>query len=125
MSMKKLLVAYDESKPTAGQGDFLVVVFESATPVFWGLRSHRTYTSGRVVFLGKQITQRDVFSKLVDSGRKIDSVDNTLKNLDDYLQQLESFKVGNVLAVATSGDDLGFQLMKIAEMPKLNVSKLP
>ncbi len=125
MTTRKLLVAYDESKPTAGQGDFLAIVLDGATPVFFGLRSRRTYRTGRMVFLGKAITARDVFAKLVDSGRKIESVDQALKNLIAYVQQLDGFKIGNVLGVEAKNGDPGFALVKVAEMPRSEGKKLP
>lgn len=123
MSTKKLLVAYDESKPTAGQGDFLAVVFEGATPVFFGLRSRRTYKTGRMVFLGKEITEKEVFAKLVDSGRKIESVDQTLANLTAYVQQLGSFKIGNVLGVVAKNGDSRFELIKVTETSQMSEPK--
>jgi len=125
MNTKKLLVAYDESKPTAGKGDFLAVVFEGTTPLFFGLKSHRVYKSGRMVFLGKEITAKDVFTKLVESGRKIESVDQALKTLIAFVQQLEGFKIGNVVAVDPKSSDPGFELIKVAEMPKSETRRLP
>jgi hypothetical protein len=99
MTTKKLLVAYEESKPTAGQGDFLALIFENATPVFFGLRSRRIYKSGRMVFLGKEITEKEIFAKLIDTGRKIESVEDTMANLAAYVQQLGTFRIGNVLSI--------------------------
>jgi hypothetical protein len=126
MITKKLLVAYNEAKPTSGQGDFLAVVFTDNKPVFFGLRSRRYYESGRMVFLGKEINEKDMFARLVDSGRKIKSIDETLKKLSVYIQQLGGFKIGNVITVALKNDEIGFELVKIAEMPKTELkSRLP
>jgi hypothetical protein len=116
---KKLLVAYDESKPAAEKGDFLVIIFEGTDPVFFGLKSRRTCKSGRMVFVGKEIRPEDIFAKLIDSGRKIENVDQTLKNITSYIRQLENFKIGNVVAIAAKNNDLGFELVKVAEMPKV------
>ena len=125
MNTKKLLVAYDESKPTTGKGDFLAVVFEGTTPVFFGMKSHRVYKSGRMVFVGKEITAKDIFAKLVDSGRKIESVDQALKTLTAYVQHLEGFKIGNVVTIAPKSSDPGFELVKVAEMPKSETKRFP
>jgi hypothetical protein len=125
MNTKKLLVAYDESKPTSGQGDFLAVVFEDESPVFFGLRSRRIHKAGRMVFLGKEVTEKEIFAKLVDSGRTIESVDKTLNNLAAYVQQLGGFKIGNVLGVAPKADEAGFALFKVAEKPKTEAKQLP
>ncbi len=123
MSTKKLLVAYDESMPTAGQGDFLAVVFEGTGPMLFGLRSRRIFKTGRVVFLGKEINENEVFVKLVDSGRKIESVDQALANIAAYIQQLASFKIGNVVGLVAKDGNPGFELIKIADTPRLSEAK--
>jgi hypothetical protein len=125
MNTKKILVAYDKSKPNNGKGDFLAVVFEAAKPVFLGLKSHRIYSSGRVVFVGREITEKDVFARLVDSGRKIENVDHALGVLGRYLGQLQSFKIGDVLTILPDNVEPGFRLEQIAEMSKIGVKKLP
>lgn len=125
MTTRKLLVAYDESRPDAGKGDFLAVVLEGNAPVFLGLRSKRTHKLGRMVFLGRDITDKDVFAKLVDAGRKIPSVDQTLRTLAAYVQQVGNFKIGNILTVVAKSGEPGFELVLVSEMPKTEVVKLP
>ncbi len=125
MSTKKLLIAYDESKLIAKKGDFLAVVFDGTNPIFFGLKSHCAYKSGCMVFLGKEITEKDIFAKLVDTGRKIESVDKTLKTIASYIQQLESFKIGNVVGITSKSGELGFELFKVSEMPQSRAKQLP
>ena len=60
LNTKKLLVAYDESKPTAEKGDFLAVLFEGTSPVFFGLKSHRAHKLERTVFVGKEISAKNI-----------------------------------------------------------------
>ena len=125
MNTKKLLVAYDESKPNGGRGDFLAVVFETNTPIFLGLRSRRIYTSGRMVYIGREITEKDVFAKLVDTGRKIESVEQTLRTLENYIQKLQEFRIGNLLSVEADAAS-GFRLVKLADSPPTtNITRLP
>jgi len=125
MSTNKLLVAYGESKPTAGRGDFLAVVFEETIPVFLGLKSHCIYKFGRMVFLGKEITTEALFAKLVETGRKIESVDRALKTTTAYVHQLEMFKIGNVITIESKKNDAGFELIKVAEMPATERKRIP
>jgi hypothetical protein len=125
MSTKKLLVAYDESKPSSGSGDFLVVVFEGATPVFFGLKSHRIYKFGKMVFLGKEIKMEDIFAKLVESRRKVDNVEQASKAITAYVHQLESFKIGNIVTIDPKNNDSGFELIKVAEMPATERKEIP
>jgi hypothetical protein len=125
MRTRKLLVAYDESKLSARKGDFLAVVFDETVPVFFGLKSRRVYKTGLTVFLGKEIEEKDLFAKLVDSGRKIASVNETLKVLADYIEKIEEFKIGNVVKIAPQVGKTGFGLLKIAEMPRSQPKNLP
>ena len=125
MNAKKLLVAYDESKLIARKGDFLAVIFDGTNPIFFGLKSRCAYKSGCVVFLGKEITEQDVFAKLVDTGRKIESVDKTLKTIAAYIQQIEGFKIGNVIGIMSKSGEPGFELLKISDMPQSKAKQLP
>ncbi len=67
---KKLLVAYDPSKPEATSSDFLVPVNDSTGLFLFGLRSKKCYEQGHMVYLGKSITVTDVAARLVDSAGK-------------------------------------------------------
>jgi hypothetical protein len=114
---KKLLVAFDPSDPDAGAGDFVVPVSEEGQISFVGLRSKKPSALGRMVYVGKDITVNDLFAKLVDSGRKIPSVNQTIKMLTDYVITLQEHKIGNILSVETTAPPDGFQLTKVANTP--------
>ncbi len=64
-----------------------------------------------------------MFAKLVDSGRKIESVDQTMANLAAYVQQLGSFKIGNVLSIVRKDGEPGFELIKIADTSRMSEPK--
>jgi hypothetical protein len=81
MTTKKLLVAFDPKKPDQRSSDFLVVVLEGTEPKLVGLKSKKTAVSGLMVYLGKEIKANDLFAKLVDTGRRIESVEQTLRTL--------------------------------------------
>lgn len=128
MKTKKILVGYDPAKPGKNAGDFLAVVFESSRPCFLGLRSRKVWQSGRMVYIGKDITEKDVFAKLIETGHRVEDVDQTLKTLETYLTQLQNYRIGNVLTIKEdpSGEH-EFQLVKTAEVATTNaaVRKLP
>lgn len=125
MKTKKLLVAFDESKPDGGAGDFLAVVYEQGTPHLLGLRTNRFWRSGRMVYIGKEITANDLLAKLINTGRNIESVERALSVLEDYVQQLQDFRIGNLLGMEPDVST-GFRLVKLADSPPVtNVSKLP
>jgi hypothetical protein len=118
MGMRRLLVAYDEARPSAGQGDFLAVVRVGGTPSLWGVRSRQFVQTGRMVFTGKDVEAEELFARLVDSGCKIENVQQTLTDLAAYLRLLGDLKLGNVVSLARTEDEPGFALTKIADMPK-------
>lgn len=125
MTTKKLLVAFDPKKPDQRSSDFLVVVLEDQQPKLLGVRSKKPAVSGLMVYLGKEITANDLFAKLVDTGRKIESVEQTLRVLENYIQKLQDYRIGNLVSVEADAAN-GFKLVKLADSPpSTNGSKLP
>ena len=116
MTTKKLLVAFDHQKPEKQSSDFLIVFSEAQEPKLFGLKSKKTFASGMMVYLGKEITANDLFAKLVESGRKIENVKKTVDVLQTYIQMLQDFRIGNILTVQSDGAS-GFKLLKLADTP--------
>jgi hypothetical protein len=117
-STKKLLVAFDPKMPDAGSGDFVVPVSDADGVSLVGLRSGKRCVWGRMVYLGREVTMNDLVARLVDSGRKIESVEVAIKLLGDYLTMLQEHKIGNVIALEpVEGEAAGFRLTKIANTP--------
>lgn len=118
MTTKKILVAFDPIRPRAQSGDFAVPVSVDGSVCLVGLSSGKPLSQGMMVFLGREITVNDVFAKIVDSGRKIASVDQTVKMIGDYLTMLQEHKIGNVVGLEEAPDSLeGFRLVKLANSP--------
>ncbi len=111
---KKLLVTFDPSDPDTGAGDFIVPISEDGRVIFIGMRSEKPSTLARMVYVGKDITVNDLFAKLVDSGRKIANVEQTVKILTDYVVMLQEYKIGNIVSVEASAAPDGFGITKIA-----------
>lgn len=122
---KKLLVSFDPKKPEARSSDFLVVVVEGAEAKLIGIKSKRPVESGLMIYLGKEITANDLFRKLVDTGQRFEDAEQTLQILEDYIYQLQPFRIGSVIGV--EGDaTVGFNLVKFADSPpRSNANKLP
>mgnify|MGYP000303555483 CR=1 FL=1 len=126
VTTKKFLVAYDSSEPHKASGDFLVPICDSTGLFLFGLTSKKTREQGVMVYIGKEVTVNDVFARLVDSGRKIEDVDQTLNALQAYLQMLQGYRIGNILAIEPSSDlPCGFRLKKIADRPPSKPINLP
>ncbi|MBP9825306.1 MAG: hypothetical protein KBF21_13865 [Thermoanaerobaculia bacterium] len=125
MTTKKLLVAFDPKKPNQRSSDFLVVVLEDAQPKLLGVKSKKPMVSGLMVYLGKEVTANDLFARLVDTGRAIESVEQTLRTLESYIQELQGFRIGNLVTVEADATN-HFKLVKLADSPPAtNVRRLP
>jgi hypothetical protein len=106
MAMKKILVAFDSQCQSQRSGDFVVPIRDGETALFWGLKSKKPSRHGMVVFVGQELGARDLFARLVDTGRKISSVDQCLNDLEIYLRCVSTIRLGDVLAIERQGSDL-------------------
>lgn len=123
---KKLLVAYGASDVGPRSGDFLALISDTTGYFLWGLKSNQPSERGMMVYTGREVTVNDVFAKLVNSGRKIDNVSQTLNCLEAYITMLQEFKIGNILAVEQRSDSAcGFKLIKVANAPPVKPLDLP
>ena len=114
------------SNPNAKSSDFLVPVVDEGSPQFIGVKSRKPADLGMMVYVGRDVTMNDLFAKLVDTGRKIASVDGTVKGIEAYLRMLQDHKIGNILSIkASSTEACGFQLEKVANSPGGAKSRLP
>jgi len=123
---KKLLVAFNPERPTAKSSDFLFPVAIGGEPKFLGLSSSKYFEYGMVVMAGKAVSVNDLFAKLVDSGRKVESVDETLESIGNYFELLKAFKIGNVLRLMNdSSSPSGIGLEKTSFKPLAKKKGLP
>lgn len=80
-----------------------------------GLKSGSESKFGMMVFVGRSVTENDLFSKLIDSGAAIANVDETLAMLRSYLEGLQTLKIGNVARLGppaeNDGQALGLELV--------------
>jgi hypothetical protein len=116
---KKLLVPFDPTKPRWNPNEFLVPCHADIGIGFRGLKNGQAYEFGRMVYIGKPITENDLFAKLVDSGAVISSVDDTLCLLRSYVEGLQSLKIGNVARIrsAKHGNHCEVEFELVANTP--------
>ena len=115
---KKLLVAFDPSRADIATSDFVVPILGPEGVEFFGLRSRKAAKLGRMVYVGREVTVNDLFAKLVDTGRKIPDVEQTLDMLTALVSRLAEYKIGNVLSIESATDEPGgFRLKRIANTP--------
>ncbi len=112
MTAKKLISPIDLEQPSKIIKGFLYPNFDSEKiNSFIELNKEKEWKTGIVVFTGKDINKSDLFAKIVDSGKKIKSVNDLLNNLENYLIQIKSFKIGDVVGVKETKE--GFEIFKI------------
>ena len=87
---KKLPVSLSYGTYQTAAHEFLIPALDDGIEGFEGLTSGKVFPYGAVSYLGKEITVGEVFAKLVDSDRKIDSVDKTIKLIEVYLRSFKS-----------------------------------
>lgn len=122
---KKMLVAFDPAKPKKASSDFLVPVLDNGEFVLFGTKSKRNTALGMVVFVGREVTVNDVFARLVDSGRKIPSVTETLEVISDYLRRVSGLKIGQFVQISGDASQGGFSLQEVKVAKPANKRSLP
>lgn len=111
MKSKKLLAAYGKEQEP-GSAEFLIPWFEDGEVNLIGVNTGKVYSSGLVVYLGREITENDVFAKLVDAGRTIPSVDRVLAGISRYFELLQGQKVGATVSISSEPVDFSFRPSK-------------
>lgn len=96
---RKLLVAFDPARPDCQTSDFLIPWERDGQRVFLGLKSGKEATFGILVFVGRSVTENDLFTKLIETGREVANVDQALESLRSYLDALQALKIGNVARI--------------------------
>jgi len=115
---KKLLVAFDPQQSKSPSSDFLVPVQAEERTILYGLKSECEHMYGLMIYLGQAITENDLFAKLVDSGTKIANVDETVSRLRQYIEKLQSLRIGNVVRLHPDETGIGgFELELVANTP--------
>ncbi len=124
-SVKKMLVPFDEKNPGKVSRDFIYPETAGSDVFFTGIKKTKKWNKGMVVYTGKDITANDLFAKIVDSGKKIDSVQRFVDDLREYLLQVSEFSIGNILEIQRDGSR-GFRLKKVGSSSDfMETSKIP
>lgn len=118
-----MLAPFDLEKPDKNIRGFLYPNLDAdQVNSFLEISKGKEWFAGMVVYTGIEITKHDVFAKIVDSGKKIKSVNDLLVNLEEYLNQITLFKIGDIVGIKPAGN--GFELIKLKK-PQRARRKLP
>lgn len=112
---KKFPVGFDPELKDPALRDFLIPYRKEKEIVFYGLESCREREFGLVVYIGQSIIANDVFARFVDSGSKINDVDDAFWLIECYLERLQAFKIGNVIRLKYIQDKDDFELELLAK----------
>jgi len=106
---RKLLVPIDIDNPSKKINDYLY-----PDPTDCGLLLRRIKTGKEwkfgMVILTSETNENDIFKKIVDSGKNIESVDKLLSSLKDYVIEMPNYKIGNVLRLNENELKVGFEI---------------
>ena len=85
-------------------GDFLVPLpAPGLTSGFVGIRSGKRFQTGALVYIGVPITGADIRQRIAKL-QTFDAIQLSDALLDDYLDALAEFKIGNVLSITYTPD---------------------
>lgn len=106
---RKILVPIDIENPEKTINDFLYPKPTENGLVLTRIKNGEKWDFGMVI-LTSEINEYEIFKKIVDSGTKIESVENLLKVLKDYVQETPNYKIGNILEINDANKQLEFFL---------------
>ena len=106
---RKILVKFDIENPNKRTNDFLYPKPTENGFELTGIKTKKKSTLGMII-LTDIINENDIFTKIVDSGVQIPSVENLLLSLKEYVQEIQKFKVGNILYINDNNKNVEFIL---------------
>ncbi len=125
MKTKKMLIPFDAKQPRKRFNGFLCPnIDKEEMDSFLEIDTNKEWRLGRVAFVGIEISKSDVFARIVDSGKKIKSVDGLLSVIEDYLGQMSNLKIGDVVEIKPQ-ENGKFELLKLQKSPRRVNRKLP
>ncbi len=112
---RKLLVGFDARHPDRTSSDFVVpIVGRQPEPYLMGIKNGSKRALGRMVFIGTEITARDLLAKVSVPDCDIDA-NEILTQCEAHLEMLQGFRIGNIISIESSAEAPGFRLVKKAD----------
>jgi hypothetical protein len=122
---KKLLVAFDPANPRQSSSDFLIVVWQHEMPKLMGIKSDSLHEYGLLVYLGSTVTGDEIYSKVASKRLSKQGITVERGTIDHYLQNLQHFRIGNILKVNAGRSTGEFSLQRWAGSPPPIEMNLP
>lgn len=125
MGTKKLLAAYDVEHAEARPGELLVPWMEGGRLGLIGMKSGRIYSYGTVVHVGREVSEQDVFARLVDAGRHFADLDQGMAIIGRYVRLMPDKKIGSVVRLADQDQGAGDFELESIKVERTSKSRLP
>ena len=106
---RKILVKFDIENPNKKTNEFLYPKPTETGFELTGIKTKKKSILGMII-LTDIINENDIFAKIVDSGVQIPSVENLLLSLKEYVQEIQKFKIGNILYLNDHNKNVEFIL---------------
>ncbi len=104
---KKILVPIDINDPQGKINDFLFPDPTDKKMVLKGINTGKVWGFGMVI-LTSEISENDLFKRIIDSGNKIESVQSLLNALKEYVIEMPKYKIGNILKLNDNKSNVDF-----------------
>lgn len=102
---KKMLAAVHMDRITMRKGGFVIPSQDANdADVFVAIDGAGIARFACVSYTGRDLDANVLFSRYIEAGAKVADVAKLLAELDDYLGQIKTFKVGNVVGIRSDGD---------------------
>jgi len=115
---KKQFIVYNPKEPAKMTGEFISPFqLSNSSWGFIGLKSSKVHEFGFAVYVGKEISENDLFAKIVDNKQKVLNVESLLSGLKKYLEQVAKCRLGDVYKLSTEQGIIGPLLVKTEMRP--------
>jgi hypothetical protein len=94
----------------------------NANDGFFGIKTGKTHQQAAITFIGRSISPEDVIEKIKET-----IADQTMlrTRIEDFLDQLQAFKVGNVISISYAADGSFTLKLEAVSPPTHNRKSLP
>jgi len=121
---RKLPVPITWPEGRVGAGHLLPQLILTNPNGFLCVPGHRLVEHGVLAHIGEDVDASDILKRWAREVPAPQQHPEFLARLERYIQQLQGFKIGNVLAIRYAPDS-SFQLHKVAERPGTQRAPLP
>tara|TARA_R110002049_G_scaffold70211_4_gene181466 strand:+ start:563 stop:937 length:375 start_codon:yes stop_codon:yes gene_type:complete len=124
MSMTKKMPSSLGKDGQPGRGSEFVIPHPnfSEDGGFFGIKSGKTHPKAAMTFIGRSITVDDVIEKIQ---KPIADPKKTRKQIEEFLGQLQDFKIGNVISISYEADGAFTLNLEATRPPSQNRKSLP